>query len=144
MPGTCGAWRVWRDVLEQVLTCGLHLKRLLREQVLRARPHRAWSAPNKGERSALSASAADQPASQPANSSGGDCFGRRTVVWLYPLNVGNQPEAGGRPGTSKISSWPISAAPKQIDWASRQAPHLAAGPGRVWRGTATARTCPLA
>ena len=93
MPGTCGAWRVWRDVLEQVLTCGLHLKRLLREQVLRARPHRAWSAPNKGERSALSASAADQPASQPANSSGGDCFGRRTVVWLYPLNVGNQPEA---------------------------------------------------
>ena len=64
MPGTCGAWRVWRDVLEQVLTCGLHLKRLLREQVLRARPHRAWSAPNKGERSALSASAADQPASQ--------------------------------------------------------------------------------
>lgn len=80
-------------------------------------------------------------------------FLSRTIEWPV-MNVAAdqdstsndsvQPEAGGRPGTSKISSWPISAAPKQIDWASRQAPHLAAGPGRVWRGTATARTCPLA
>ena len=38
---TCGARRVWSDVLEQGLSCGLHrIERLMREQASRARPRR--------------------------------------------------------------------------------------------------------
>ena len=38
---TYGARRVWRDVLEEGLACGLHrIERLMREQGLRARPRR--------------------------------------------------------------------------------------------------------
>ena len=51
---TYGAWRVWRDVLEQGQACGLHrIERLMREQALRARPRRRGLPKDKGERSAV-------------------------------------------------------------------------------------------
>ena len=38
---TCGARRVWHDVLELGYRCGSHrIERLMREQALRARPRR--------------------------------------------------------------------------------------------------------
>lgn len=51
---TYGVRRVWRDVLEQGQTCGLHrIERLMREQALRARPRRRGLPKDKGERSAV-------------------------------------------------------------------------------------------
>ena len=51
---TYGARRVWRDVLEQGQSCGLHrIERLMREQALRARPRRRGLPKDKGERSAV-------------------------------------------------------------------------------------------
>ena len=41
---TYGARRVWRDVLAEGISCGLHrIERLMRVQTLRARPRRARS-----------------------------------------------------------------------------------------------------
>jgi putative transposase len=38
---TYGARRVWRDVLEEGLACGLHrIERLMRQNAMRARPRR--------------------------------------------------------------------------------------------------------
>ena len=48
---TYGARRVWRDVLEDGFSCGLHrIERLMREQALRARPRRRRLPSDAGER----------------------------------------------------------------------------------------------
>ena len=49
---TYGARRVWRDMLEEGMSCGLHrIERLMRQQALRARPRRRCLPPDTGERS---------------------------------------------------------------------------------------------
>ena len=48
---TYGARRVWRDVLEDGISCGLHrVERLMRQQALRARPRRRRLPIDTGER----------------------------------------------------------------------------------------------
>ena len=50
---TYGARRVWRDVLEEGLTCGLHrIERLMRINALQARPRRRRK-PKDGERAVI-------------------------------------------------------------------------------------------
>jgi len=50
---TYGARRVWRDVLEEGFSCGLHrIERLMRDQALRARPRRRRLPPDIGQRQA--------------------------------------------------------------------------------------------
>ena len=49
-----GARRVWRDVLEDGLACGLHrIKRLMRLNALKARPRRRGKPRDNGERSVI-------------------------------------------------------------------------------------------
>ena len=51
---TYGARRVWRDVLEEGLACGLHrIERLMRLNALRARPRRRGKPKDDGERSII-------------------------------------------------------------------------------------------
>lgn len=51
---TYGARRVWRDVLEDGLACGLHrIERLMRLNALRARPRRRGKPKDDGERSVI-------------------------------------------------------------------------------------------
>jgi putative transposase len=51
---TYGARRVWRNVLEQGISCGLHrIARLMREQALRARPRRRSLPKDRDERSVI-------------------------------------------------------------------------------------------
>jgi putative transposase len=51
---TYGARRVWRDVLEEGLACGLHrIERLMRSNALRARPKRRGKPKDDGERSVI-------------------------------------------------------------------------------------------
>ena len=51
---TYGARRVWRDVLEDGLACGLHrIERLMRQNARRARPKRRRTPKNNGERSVI-------------------------------------------------------------------------------------------
>jgi putative transposase len=48
---TYGARRVWRDVLESGIACGLHrIERLMRVQALKARPRRRRAPPDRGDR----------------------------------------------------------------------------------------------
>ena len=48
---TYGARRVWRDVLEDGIVCGLHrIERLMRVQALKARPRRRRLPPDTGDR----------------------------------------------------------------------------------------------
>jgi putative transposase len=48
---TYGARRVWRDVLSEGVSCGLHkIERLMRAQALRARPRRRGLPKDQGER----------------------------------------------------------------------------------------------
>ena len=50
---TYGARRVWRDLLADGLSCGLHrIERLMRLQALKARPRRRRLPPDLGERQA--------------------------------------------------------------------------------------------
>ncbi len=50
---TYGARRVWKDVLADGVSCGLHrIERLMRQQALRARPRRRRLPPDPGERQA--------------------------------------------------------------------------------------------
>ena len=52
---TYGARRVWRDVLEEGLSCGLHrIERLMRQTAMKARPKRRGTPRDDGERSVLS------------------------------------------------------------------------------------------
>ena len=58
---TYGARRVWHDVLEQGLSCGLHrIERLMREQALRARPRRRGLPKDRGARSAVAENVLDR------------------------------------------------------------------------------------
>ena len=51
---TCGARRIWRDVLEEGLACGLHrIERLMRLNAMRARPKRRGRPRDDGERSVI-------------------------------------------------------------------------------------------
>jgi putative transposase len=51
---TYGARRVWRDVLAEGVSCGLHkIERLMRENALRARPRRRGLPKDDGQRSAV-------------------------------------------------------------------------------------------
>jgi putative transposase len=51
---TYGARRIWRDVLEEGLACGLHrIERLMRINGLRARPKRRGTTKDDGERSVV-------------------------------------------------------------------------------------------
>ncbi len=51
---TYGARRVWRDVLEEGLACGLHrIERLMRINALKARPKRRGKPKDDGERSMI-------------------------------------------------------------------------------------------
>ena len=51
---TYGARRVWRDVLEDGLACGLHrIERLMRQNAMRARPKRRRTPKDDGERSVI-------------------------------------------------------------------------------------------
>ena len=51
---TYGARRIWRDVLEEGFTCGLHrIERLMRVNGLRARPKRRGPPKDEGERSVI-------------------------------------------------------------------------------------------
>jgi transposase InsO family protein len=48
---TYGARRIWKDVLADGVSCGLHrIERLMRQQALRARPRRRRLPPDSGER----------------------------------------------------------------------------------------------
>ena len=54
---TYGARRVWRNVLADDVSCGLHkIERLIRGEALRARPRRRGLPKDEGERSLLPAS----------------------------------------------------------------------------------------
>jgi putative transposase len=58
---TYGARRVWHDVLEQGLSCGLHrIERLMRELALRARPRRQGLPKDRGARSAVADNVLDR------------------------------------------------------------------------------------
>jgi len=51
---TYGARRVWHDVLEEGLACGLHrIERLMRQNAMRARPRRRGKLKDDGERSVI-------------------------------------------------------------------------------------------
>lgn len=51
---TYGARRVWHDVLEEGLICGLHrIERLMRQNALKARPKRRGRPQDDGERSVI-------------------------------------------------------------------------------------------
>lgn len=51
---TYGARRVWRDLREEGLACGLHrIERLMRINALRARPKRRGKPKDDGERSVI-------------------------------------------------------------------------------------------
>src|SRR3989440_3815306 len=55
---TYGARRVWRDLLAEGLSCGLHrIERLMRLQALKARPRRRRLPPDLGERQATAVAA---------------------------------------------------------------------------------------
>jgi putative transposase len=58
---TYGARRIWRDVLEDGLACGLHrVERLMRLNALRARPKRRGTPKDDGERSQIAANILDR------------------------------------------------------------------------------------
>lgn len=58
---TYGARRVWRDVLEDGLACGLHrIERLMRINGLRARPRRRGKPKDDGERSVIAGNILDR------------------------------------------------------------------------------------
>jgi putative transposase len=58
---TYGARRVWRDVLEDGLACGLHrIERLMRENAMRARPKRRGKPKDDGARSIIADNVLDR------------------------------------------------------------------------------------
>ncbi len=59
---TYGARRVWRDLLTEGVSCGLHrIERLMRLQALKARPRRRRLPPDLGERQASAVSQCARP-----------------------------------------------------------------------------------
>ena len=74
---TYGARRVWRDVLEDGLACGLHrIERLMRINALRARPKRRGEPKDDGELSANANNILDRDfaADRPNQKSLADCI----------------------------------------------------------------------
>jgi putative transposase len=66
---TYGARRVWRDLLAEGISCGLHrIERLMRLQALKARPRRRRLPPDLGERqvAAVAANVLDRTFAAPA------------------------------------------------------------------------------
>ena len=66
---TYGARRVWRDLLAEGLSCGLHrIERLMRLQALKARPRRRRLPPDPGDRqvAAVAANVLDRTFEAPA------------------------------------------------------------------------------
>ncbi|GJD59300.1 hypothetical protein MTDSW087_01576 [Methylobacterium dankookense] len=58
---TYGARRVWRDVLAEGVSCGLHrIERIMRENALRARPRRRGLPKDEGERATTSPNLLDR------------------------------------------------------------------------------------
>ena len=58
---TYGARRIWRDVLEEGLACGLHrIERLVRQNAMRARPNRRGKLKDDGERSVIAGNILDR------------------------------------------------------------------------------------
>lgn len=58
---TYGARRVWRDVLAEGISCGLHrIERLMRQQGLKARPRRRGLPKDQGERSIVADNVLDR------------------------------------------------------------------------------------
>jgi putative transposase len=58
---TYGARRVWRDLLAEGLSCGLHrVERLMRQQALKARPRRRGLPRDNGERSVIAGNVLDR------------------------------------------------------------------------------------
>ena len=58
---TYGARRVWRDVLTEGHSCGLHrIERLMRQQALKARPRRRSLPKDRGERNAIAGNLLDR------------------------------------------------------------------------------------
>ena len=58
---TYGARRVWKDMLAEGLSCGLHrIERLMRLQALKARPRRRRLPPDLGERQATAPNVLDR------------------------------------------------------------------------------------
>ena len=58
---TYGARRVWHDVLAKGQPCGLHrIERLMRQQVLKARPHRRGLPRDDGQRSVIAENVLDR------------------------------------------------------------------------------------
>lgn len=58
---TCGARRVWHDLLADGMSCGLHrVERLMRELGLRARPRRRGLPKDQGERSVIAGNVLDR------------------------------------------------------------------------------------
>ena len=99
---TYGARRVWRDVLEDGLACGLHrIERLMRHNAMRARPKRRGKPKDDGERSVIADNILDRDfdADRPTRKMAGrlhlhldrprlavcrgrvDLFSRRVVGW---------------------------------------------------------------
>ena len=101
---TYGARRVWRDMIEEGLPCGLHrIERMMRQEALRARPRRRRLPSDTGERStnAISPNVLDRAFEAPSANrkwvadftyiwtaegwryvaAGVDLFSRRVVGW---------------------------------------------------------------
>jgi putative transposase len=93
---TYGARRIWKDVLADGVSCGLHrVERLMRRQALRARPRRRRLPPDQGERQAgaVAPNVLERSFSAPA-----------TVVGLPTLPISGRPKAGFMLPRSSISS----------------------------------------
>ena len=88
---TYGARRVWRDVLAEGVSCGLHrIERIMRENALRARPRRRGPPKDEGERATASPNLLDRrfAADAPNRKSIADLTSIWTAEgWLYVAAV---------------------------------------------------------
>ncbi len=82
---TYGARRVWRDVLEEGLACGLRrIERLMRINALRARPRRRGKPKDDGERSVIADNILDR-----------DFQADRRTRSGWPISPGSGPRKAG-------------------------------------------------
>jgi putative transposase len=107
---TCGARRVWRDMLEEGVGCGLHqVERAMRLQALRSRPRRRRLPPGTGARPshAIASNVLDRrfEAAAPNRKWVADFTYIWTAEgWLHVaavLDLFSRRAAGGRPGDRK-------------------------------------------
>jgi len=95
---TYGARRVWRDLLADGLSCGLHrIERLMRLQALKARPRRRRLPPDLGERqaTAVAPNVLDRTFEAPAPANGSPTSrmsGRRKAGSMWPLLLISSPD----------------------------------------------------